>query len=80
MLKAGSKRRRTKQECRESRERDELRKSELSAKISSMENMRRELEAQKARADGNQGAHEVIQDMINKGLVHVDENGAFQYQ
>ena len=77
MLKVGSKRRRTKQECREEREQEEAKKAEVAAKLASFESMRQEMEAHKTRADGNQGAHEVVQDMINKGLVHLDENGVF---
>ena len=79
MLKAGSKKRKTKQECRDLAQKIQLEKSEISAKIASFDAVRQELEIQKARADGNQGAHEVIQNMINKGLVHVDDDGVFQY-
>ena len=79
MLKVGSKRRRTKQECREEREQEEVKKAEVAAKLASFDSLRQEMESHKARADGNQGAHEVVQDMLDKGIVHLDENGVFQY-
>ena len=75
MLKAGSKRRRTKAEIEEEKKQAELKEAEVQAKLASLVKAEEEIAKLKAATDQNANAHIVLQDLHSKQKIKVDDNG-----
>ena len=75
MLKAGSKRRRTKAEIEEEKKQAELKEADIQAKLASLATMQAEVTKLKAEAAQNASAHLVLQDLHSKQKIKVDDNG-----
>ena len=75
MLKAGSKRRRTKAEKAEEEKLGLGDPRVLNEKLRKMAKLEEELEAAKVTANSNAAASDILNNMINNGQAVMDENG-----
>ena len=75
MLKIGSKRRRTRTEIEEEKEEARLRELDIQEKLAALAQMQVDFADLKARADQNQAANDVMQDLASKKKILFNSQG-----
>ena len=70
----GSKRRRTKAEMRDSKQRIAAKDSEFDIRMDRIRELEAELNDSKSKNDKNQNAHDIVQNLINQNVLQLDEN------
>ena len=84
-MKISSKRRRTKVEIAEAKLNEDQREANIQRQMDELEQLKRQqqdfqqlqqqLEEQRQATQANQIAHDLVQHLIQTGVVHVDDNG-----
>ena len=70
----GSKRRRTKAEMRDSKQRAAAKDSEFDLRMDRIRELEAELNNSKSKNDKNQNAQDIVQNLINQNVLQLDEN------
>ena len=74
LLKVGSKRRRTKAEIRDNKQRIAAKDSEFDLRMDRIRELEAELNNSKSKNEKNQNAHDIVQNLINQNILQLDEN------
>ena len=78
MLKAGSKRRRTTAQIKAEKEAKETQEQEVAAKLAMFDSLKAENQQLHAQSQNNQGAADILGDLMQKGLVQQEADGSFR--
>ena len=75
MLKAESKRRRTKAQIQQEKQDAIQKELEINEKLANFDKMQQEYQALQMQAQSNLAAAEILTDLVKKGVLDKDENG-----
>ena len=77
MLKAGSKRRRTKRQIEADNKEELAKENEYRSKVARLEMIEQQLQATEEKARNNRQAADLVSDMINAGVIQQEDENSF---